>query len=59
MGSSAEYSRHVNRLLDDAQRACQDDYAILHRHMEQAKAKGLTWLEGLSYAIEQQQCVRS
>ncbi len=39
MGSPAEYSRHVNRMLDDAQRACHDDYAGLHRHMEQAKPK--------------------
>ncbi|MGI4828894.1 MAG: hypothetical protein ACRYFU_12000 [Janthinobacterium lividum] len=59
MGPTAEYSRYVNRLLDDAQRACQDDYLVLHRHMEQAKAKGLTWLEGLSYTIEQQRCVCS
>ena len=59
MGSPAEYSRHVNRMLDDAQRACHDDYAILHRRMEQVEAKGLTWLEGLSYAIEQKRCVCS
>jgi hypothetical protein len=54
--SPAEFSQRANTLLNSAIRASAKhdggDLSALNRCMNQAKAKRMTWVEGLEHSIE-------
>ncbi len=54
--SPQEFSAHARRLLS---RALPDpnDLPVVNRLMAEAKGRGMTWVEGLEYVIEQRNAI--
>ena len=58
MGSSGRFSSRKHNLLFDALQASgqtSGDYTDFNRCMSEAKAKGLTWVQGLDYTVKKLQ----
>ncbi len=62
MSSSGRFSSRKHNLLFDALNASgqtSGDYTEFNRCMSEAKAKGLTWVQGLDYTVKKLQPMRA
>ncbi len=62
MSSSGRFSSRKHNLLFDALQASgqtSGDYTDFNRCMSEAKAKGLTWVQGLDYTVKKLQPVKA
>ncbi len=62
MNSSGRFSSRKHNLLFDALQASgqtSGDYTDFNRCMSEAKAKGLTWVQGLDYTVKKLQPERT
>ena len=62
MSSSGRFSSRKHNLLFDALNAAGQttgDYTEFNRCMSEAKAKGLTWVQGLDYTVKKLQPMRA